>query len=264
MLRVAKIRSLTNVLTKRLVLTDVSLLDSTPACSVDRFHSVIANHSPNYMDLGKNATMKNLWFTKGGSMYNYANHYLSQMGVSNPALYVSLPDPSASHSFPMVSYRTSISNRYQEKTENKSVIETKSELSLLANQRTKLYVSCINNCPIVGPIDIDYTLHELCRYYHNYSIDEITLCDTCGTLSLDDYVYLVEAMYLFGIPRSKIGLQLRYTHKNKENTKDIIQYACEYGFLNMDVIGDVFAKSGDIITYDLVYTWGQKYIKKIE
>jgi hypothetical protein len=214
------------------------------------------------MDLGKNATMKNLWFTKGGSMYNYANHYLSQMGVSNPALYVSLPTSRATNSFPMVSYRTSISNRYQMKTENKSVLDTKKELCLLANQRTKLYVSCINNCPIVGPIDIDYTLHELCRYYHNFAIDEITLCDTCGTLSFDDYVYLIEAMYLFGIPKSKIGLQLRYTHKNKENTKDIIQYACEYGFLNMDVIGDVFAKSGDIITYDFVYTWGQKYIKK--
>ncbi len=262
MLHVPKIRALSNIVIKRLVLTDVSLLDSTPGSSIDRFHYVIANHTPTYMDLGKNATMKNLWFTKGGSMYNYANHYLSQMGVSNPALYVSFPTSSATNSFPMVSYRTSISNRYQMKTENKSVLDTKKELCLLANQRTKLYVSCINNCPIVGPIDIDYTLHELCRYYHNFAIDEITLCDTCGTLSFDDYVYLIEAMYLFGIPKSKIGLQLRYTHKNKENTKDIIQYACEYGFLNMDVIGDVFAKSGDIITYDFVYTWGQKYIKK--
>jgi hypothetical protein len=219
------------------------------------------------MDLGKNATMKNLWFTKGGSMYNYANHYLSQMGISNPDLYVSLPTSSCeTNSLPMVSYRTSISNIYQMKTENKSVVDTKKDLSLLVNntknQRKKLYVSCINECPINGPIDIHYTLHEVCRYFHNYAIDEITLCDTCGTLSFDDYVYLIEAMYLFGIPKSKIGIQLRYTHKNKENTKDIVQYACEYGFLNMDVIADVFSKSGDIITYDFVYTWGQKYIKK--
>lgn len=233
-------------LVKNIILTDVTLLQqNNTVCIVDKFHKVITNHRPEYMDLGKVIKAMDNW-----SFHNYANNYLEKRDIQTPKLYVTSPNEPEKYSH--ISFWTSLSSIYQNKTENLTIKETKQLLKTeLNNTHKKLYVSCVSECPLTGPINIDYTLHELCRYYHQYTFDEITLCDSCGSLTYEDFKYLAWTMTVFGVPKSKIGFQLRM---NKDS-KQIVQYGYTNGFLRWDVVGDFEESKMGILTYKNIENW---------
>ena len=54
----------------------------------------------------------------------------------------------------------------------------------------KLYVSCINECPIEGKIDNNVIIEKILKY-QELKPDILCLSDTCGTLTVDDLNYII-------------------------------------------------------------------------
>jgi hypothetical protein len=192
-------------------------------------------------------------------MYSYANDYLQiykdldKKCDSLLGIYKMDPEPPIDK-YPMISYRTSISQVYQKKTENMTIKETKEKFESLKKipySYKKLYVSCLNECPYAGPIDIDLTLHEICKYYHNYNFDEISLCDTCASLTCEEFMNLLVSLVIFGIPKSKIAIQLSLNQHSIEN----VRFARNYGIHKWDVVADDYGGLRQILTYSMIQKW---------
>jgi hypothetical protein len=174
------------------------------------------------------------------------------------------------------SFITSVSNAFQKKNANKTLAETKQEMqqmfnSITPNNTIKLYVSCINECPLIGQIDNDYIVNELLLYEKNYAINELCLSDTCGTLKFEDFEYIIDNCLYFGLPAKKLSLHLHYSPNNLEETKQIIHYAFDKNINKFDVsmihgggcsmtMGE--KKYANNLSYELFYKFLVDYIEK--
>lgn len=220
------------------ILTDISLLSSQEP-PIDQFHKIVANYRPHKIELGNE------------NLYDYAINYFKKIRETPPLMIV--PSPKNPAEYPLISYKTSMSPLFLYKTEKITVEDTKTQLNKAVSEAPhaykKLYVSCLTECPFTGKIDVDYTLHELCLYYHKYELDEITLCDTCGKLSFENFRYLVSSLLLFGVPKSRIGFQFRIT----DDFYYIQRYAREHGFMKWDVVETpVYIKRRQISYEDII------------
>lgn len=186
---------------------------------------------------------------------------------------------------------TSVSNAFQKKNINKTLLETKKELQLMCDElqkdekdekydkdnnkkhkhKVKLYISCINDCPLTGQIDNDYIVREILLYEKNQTIGELCLSDTCGTLKFEDFEYILDNCLYFGLPAKKLSLHLHCSAKNLENTKQIIHYAFDKNINKFDVsmiegggcsmtISD--EKCNNNLSYELFYRFLVDYIAK--
>jgi hypothetical protein len=231
---------------KQIILTDISLLQTNNSmCVVDKFHNIVLRYNPTYIELGNLPHTISEW-----SLYDYIQNYLKKTN-NTTKLYVT--SPNNNELYPHTSFWTSISSVYQYKKENITINEIKQMFTALKqnNIHKKLYVSCVNDCPFSGPIDIDYSLHELCCYYHYYTFDEICLCDTCGNLTYENFKYLVQSMIVFGVPKSKIGFQLRM---NKD-TEKIVRYGIINGFVRWDVVSESCGSTNGYLTNKQIEKW---------
>ncbi len=141
-----------------------------------------------------------------------------------------------------MSFITSVSNVFQLKNTHKSLRDTKHDFEDMfitlkrepgyKNYRKKLYISCISECPLAGPIDIPTMIAELQFYHTHYEFDELCLSDTCGTLTYDDFVTIVENSQ---IPTSKFSLHLHISPTNMTNVENILCYCFSHGICKFDV-----------------------------
>jgi len=175
-----------------------------------------------------------------------------------------------------LSFITSVSDEFQKKNTNQTLVETKENLhkmfSMLENPkeyRIKLYISCINKCPIRGIIDTEHIIREIFYYHENFQCQEICLSDTCGELSIEEFRKIIDSCLLFGIPSSQIGLHLHYLPEKKENLKQIVHYALQNKINKFDVSFlehggcSVTMKSDELpinMTYELFYEFLYEYI----
>lgn len=137
------------------------------------------------------------------------------------------------------SFISSVSESFQKKNTKKNLDETKKELfkmfkSLDHTHKAKLYISCINECPIDGIISMDKILEELIYYIYNFdNINEICLSDTCGTLTwyeLNNILYELKGFVHF----SKLSLHL-HNSKSNDELKEIISKSKILGIKKFDV-----------------------------
>jgi hydroxymethylglutaryl-CoA lyase len=140
------------------------------------------------------------------------------------------------------SFITSTSNGFQLKNTKKSLKESDDELiemlydleNKFDKTIVKLYVSCINECPIEGKIDNDFIVNRLLNL-HNLNVDIICLSDTCGSLDPEDFEYIIDTCKFFGIPMSKLSLHL-HVHPDRINIiEQIIWKALDRKIVNFDV-----------------------------
>ena len=90
----------------------------------------------------------------------------------------------------------------------------------------KLYLSCINECPIEGEINKNIIIDEIAYYannHRNYKINEICLSDTCGTLTFNDYKYILDGCMDKNIPMDLLSLHLHVGNNNE--VEKIIRYS---------------------------------------
>jgi hypothetical protein len=141
-----------------------------------------------------------------------------------------------------VSLITSVSETFQQLNTKKSLEQTKTEIKeitkKISNGKIKLYVSCIDECPIVGKISHDIICDELMYYYKNFKLETICLSDTCGTLTNDSFVRIIDKCYSMGLSYNILSLHL-HTDPTSEssitNTKQIIYSALDRKISRFDV-----------------------------
>ena len=219
------------------------------------YYRIKFNHCPKYIEIGSLANPKLMpIFADSLELHNSINDALNLTPIGNNNLFLLTPSLNAikrviDKKVDNFSFITSVSNAFQKKNTNKTLLETKKEIQLMCDEvqkynndnsadkkaKTKLYISCINDCPLTGHIDNDYIVREILLYEKNQMIGELCLSDTCGTLKFEDFEYIIDNCLYFGLPAKKLSLHLHYSSKNLENTKQIIHYAFDKNINKFDV-----------------------------
>lgn len=143
------------------------------------------------------------------------------------------------------SFITSVSNSFQLKNTKISIHQTDKDIANMLQELdnikyktnksfVKLYVSCINECPIEGKIDNDYIVHRI-LHLNKMNVNTICLSDTCGSLDVDDFEYIVDTCYYFGLPYSKFALHLHVQNGREDIVEQIIHKALDRKIINFDV-----------------------------
>ena len=238
----------------RPVLFDVSLRDGIQGANPNfydtqtkkgLFDQIRNKYIPAKMEIGSFVSPKVLpIMSDTPEMFDYAIKTARQEDTFSPDIYALVPNKKGlldaiRHGVRNFSFITSVSNEFQVKNTRRDLDFKKTELqemmALVASIngvcKTKLYVSCINECPISGLIDSDYVIYEILSEYglaefeDGFTLDEICLSDTMGTLKTRDFEYIVDGLLRFGLPTSRISLHLHVGKDNELDAKRIL-FAC--------------------------------------
>jgi len=147
--------------------------------------------------------------------------------------------------FSNFSFITSVSNSFQLKNtkmtledSDKDIYEMLYELDNNNCRRkkgfVKLYISCINECPIEGKIDNDFIVNRILKL-NMLNVDNICLSDTCGSLTEEDFEYIIETCAFFGFPLKKFSLHLHVKKERENEIEKIIYKALDYKIAKFDV-----------------------------
>jgi len=291
-------------------LFDVSLRDGIQNASIENFptskkmeifQTIYSENLPKRIEIGSLTSHKILPIMNDSiEMFNYAKEFLKikkseleftrdleQYNKNFEGIYLLIPSLSKlhlalNHNICNFSFITSVSNKFQVTNTKKSIGETKQEFKNIfellnrehttSNFKTKLYISCINKCPIIGKIDNDFILKEVLYYHGKFPFHEICLSDTVGELKFDDFKYIIDNCIFFGIPPSKISLHLHYKPYNYRNIQNILFYCFKNKINKFDV--SILDTGGCSLTmrpeqrpqnlsYDMFFVFLDKYINDI-
>jgi len=119
-------------------------------------------------------------------------------------------------------------------------IENGDVMQEFPNFNSRLYVSCINECPIEGKISNDRIVSEL-YYLSGKKFDKICLSDTCGTLTYDDFHDIIGKLCEIHVDINKFALHLHIKPERENEVEKIVHTALDYGIEEFDVS---YLKSG--------------------
>jgi isopropylmalate/homocitrate/citramalate synthase len=161
---------------------------------------------------------------------------------------------------------SSVSSKYLEKTHNISLDENKENISNIVKMLEtihykKLYIYCVNKCPFLGTIDNKFILHEIFDYNMKYNFDELCISDNTGTLSFDDYKYIVDSVVFFGVPKTNLSLDLYVNTRNIHEIEKIIRYSLRNNISKFNVS---IANDGSLLqplSYSIFYEIVKKEIE---
>lgn len=195
-------------------------------------------------------------------LYKYAEHT-----YPDRVFYMLIPNKkklelALSHSVKNFAFLTSTSETFQQKNINKSLLETQIELKEMINMlnplfhKTKLYISCVTECPCTGRQSISHVADVLNNYLQ-YDVQNVCIADTCGTLTYNDFsqlLQLVNKNLMF-----KLSLHL-HNHNNNIHIESIIQHSLQNNIYTFDVsyfpIGGcplLMNSHTENLTYELFY-----------
>lgn len=140
------------------------------------------------------------------------------------------------------SFITSTSNSFQFKNTkmdlNENLINLKNMMIILKESnipyKVKLYLSCINECPIEGKISVEKIVDRLIEL-QLLNFDNICLSDTCGTLTKTDFIDIIENSKKAGIDAKIFSLHLHIKPERENDAEEIVHTALSYGILEFDV-----------------------------
>ena len=240
------------------ILYDVTLRDGLQNAKVEDyptehkkkvFQNIMKSENPPKIEVGSLTSYRILPIMKDSiEIYKYAVEYINKEKL-NTDVYVLVPSLSKlniaiNNKIQNYSFITSVSNSFQLRNTSRTLDRTKEELRTMfetlengsiQNNKKKLYISCIDQCPIVGKIDKGFIINELLYYNENYNFDEICLSDTCGNLSFENFFYIIENATYLGIPTTKLSLHLHISNENMENIKKILKYCFENEINKFDI-----------------------------
>tara|TARA_B110000305_G_C19465271_1_gene657406 strand:- start:7708 stop:8589 length:882 start_codon:yes stop_codon:yes gene_type:complete len=225
-------------------------------------NTIVSKANPDSIEIGSIVSPKILpQMSDSLKLYKYAIEK-----YNCPKFYMLIPNENAmkiadTHKINNISLVTSISDAFQKKNVNKSLVESKEEIKKILTMydlnNVKLYISCINRCPITGIQDTSKIIEELMYYVNFNKITEFCISDTCGDLDYNTFYYLINIIKKI-IDVDKISLHLHVSKSNVENTKKIIKYALSLKIIKYDVsyvknIGGCSVTMNDIINPNLTY-----------
>lgn len=239
-----------SLIKKPLSLFDVSLRDGLQSFprilnineKKNLLDTILNNGQVDDIEIGSIASEKFVPQMKNSlDLYHYANKV-----NNNYNYYMLVPNLKAckiaiENNIQNLSFITSVSDEFQKKNINKTLHETYKELKnmndlVLSNYRDaniKIYVSCINNCPISGKINNNFIVDQLININKNLHFSYLCLSDTCGNLLFKDFKYIIDNIKT-DINLDKISIHL-HEQSDEENIKKILQYAYENDILKYDI-----------------------------
>ena len=208
------------------------------------YNDIINKYNPNYIEIGSIVSNKILPIMSDSlEIYDktykpYTNNFLLVPSESK------LSD-ALKHNCVNISLISSVSESFQLANTKKTLEQTKSEILAIMcelysnpnikNPKVKLYLSCIDNCPISGNIPLDFIANEI--KYYNEICKPYTIClsDTCGNLSIDNFIELINKINKLGVPTTKLSLHLHIDKNNIENIQQIFTFALDRNIVEFDV-----------------------------
>ena len=261
---------------------------------IETYMDIILKHNPKNIEIGSIVSEKVLpvfkdtipFFEIVNNLQN-TNVNVNVNKVQKQNNFVLVPNKKKLHSIindsfmNYFSFITSASNSFQLKNTKMTLEETDQEIyemMYLLDENTfrmqkptvKLYISCINNCPIEGKIDNDYIVNRI-MMLSKTGVDNICLSDTCGTLSLEDFEYIAENCLFFGLSANRLSLHLHVKEERITEIKRIIHKALDLKINQFDVSNfktggcSVTMKKEQIapnLSYELYYEAISNYIEK--
>lgn len=249
---------LNNITKHGIKLFDVSLRDGLQSLpkilsltkKKNIFHRIINKYNPENIEVGSIVSDKILpqlkdsrELFKHGESIGQKNMFLLIPSFKNYIKVMSTSDNNIN--VKNISLITSVSESFIKKNSNMSEKENLSNIKLILNHNIydnrhdnrlnniKLYISCINECPIDGKLDNDFVIEKIKTYLKFSEITEFCLSDTCGTLKFNDYKYIIDNTIKVVDP-NKLGLHLHNSHEMNE-IKNIIKYSINNNIKKFDV-----------------------------
>jgi len=204
-------------------------------------HNIVKSTSSQKIEVGSIVSKKVLaQFEDSVELYHYCKKTYPTISpfVLIPSL--KMQQIALDHKIHNMSFISSVSESFQMKNTKMDLFQTKKELGFLFENcpgTSKLYVSCINECPISGIMENKDIVKELMEYLV-MSVDEVCISDTCGTLTKERFDPVLKQLIPFmrreQIPMSKLSLHL-HKHVVPGETQKLISYCRESGIYNFDV-----------------------------
>lgn len=270
------------------ILFDVSLRDGIQNAKIEDystenkkyiFDTIVNKYHPRKIEVGSLTSPKILPIMGDSlTMYNYAITNNNQTDIFLLIPSISKLDTALQNNVNNMSFITSVSDKFQIRNTKKSIEDTKKDFEnifkTLSYQpfrvfNTKLYISCINTCPIIGKIDNDFIVKEIIYYHQKYPFDELCLSDTMGNLQYDDIEYILSSSLFFGVPASKFSFHFHYSKDNLENLERIFFYLFRNKINKFDVSMtdsggcSVTMKSENLrpnLSYDMFFSILEKFV----
>lgn len=260
---------------KNVTLFDVSLRDGLQGLNnleqelftIERkkelYSHIISLYSPKNIEIGSYVNKKVLpIFNDTEDFFTFVeqNNEYSKKLINN---YVLIPNEkqlltSIKNGCNNFSFITSVSNNFQLKNTKMTLEQSDNSIYnmlyslnnndiLKKNPSVKLYVSCINECPIEGKINNDFIVDRLVNL-NKMNVNTICLSDTCGTLTNEDFKYILEKCCYYGLPAEKISLHLHVKNEKEDEVEKIIYTALDHKITSFDV--SLLESGGCSVTID--------------
>ena len=238
-----------NIKNKGLILFDVSLRDGIQSIKKkyslsekkNIFYKIYNKYNPHSIEIGSLVSDKII-----PQMAGSIELLKSVQETCDKDIYMMVPNVKKyedlkGNKIENISLITSVSNSFTLKNTNnseeksleniKTIIDMNKKENII--KKIKLYISCINECPIDGKINNDIVIEKILRYLKFSEISEFCLSDTCGTLNFKDYKYILDNISK-NINIDKIGLHL-HIGDNIDECRKIINYSVKNNVKRFDV-----------------------------
>ena len=258
---------------------DVSLRDGLQSLpkvyklneKIKMLQDIVIRHKPNSIEVGSIVSDKILPQMKDSvKLLKYAEATYTDIDFYILTPNIKACEIAKKNNIKNISVITSVSNDFQLKNINKSLKETKDTIEYLINNnyfnKIKLYISCINFCPVKQKIiDNKFIINEINYYYKMNIFNELCLSDTYGNLLFSDFKYILDNI-IHDIPVDKLSIHLHISQDNISNITKIIRYALSKNIFNFDIsyLDDTGGCSVTInsnnLKSNLSYNFMEKYI----
>jgi len=232
-------------------LTKEQQLTMKPADKVELYYQIKQKYKPQNMEIGSIVSNKVLpIFQESDSFFNWIEY--CQLEPDEPKInnFVLIPNEkqfqninkfigltnfsfitSVSESFQMKNTKMSLDTTFQQINNMIHTLDDKPEHHII-----KLYVSCVNECPIEGKIDNNDIINKILKY-NTLKSDFLCLSDTCGSLTNEDLTYILYRLriYLSLTDFNKISLHLHVKPGREDDIEQIIHTALDFGITSFDV-----------------------------
>lgn len=212
------------------------------------FHQIIKKYNPSSIEIGSIVNPKVV--PQMANSLELHNYILERKMNKNLDVYMLTPTLKSvligkENNVSNFSFISSVSNEFQLKNIKKSLKETKEEIeNMFSNidrtDKVKIYLSCVNECPVSGIKKNEHIIEEFMYYYnrYNHKIADICISDTCGTLKMKDFKFIIdELLDKYGINQDYISLHFHTSNNQNDlmNLTLMLYYANENDILKYDV-----------------------------
>jgi isopropylmalate/homocitrate/citramalate synthase len=231
------------------------------------------NYNPSAVEIGSLVSPKIL-----PMLADSAELYKTARNISLVPLYMLVPSSSKlvqaiELGCNNISLITSVSEEFQLANTKKTLEQVRSDIKYITNNfdgKTKLYISCIDMCPLAGPIDHTHICDQILWYWSNCKIKNLCLSDTVGSLTPKSFVSIVDQLNSQGVPYNALSLHLHVS--NELDVIEIMGCALARGIKGFDVsyletggcsVTMGKSKTKPNLSYPLYYYGLAKYIESI-